>query len=82
MITERDYYNIIDTAREDGYKAGIAEGEAKGEARGKAEGIAEGRNEMLRCVVGNMVKSGMSAEQILACTGLSPEQLKDLTAEV
>lgn len=74
MITKRDYYNIIDTAREDGYKAGIAEGEARGKA--------EGRNEMLRCVVGNMVKSGMSAEQILACTGLSPEQLKDLTAEV
>ena len=41
MITERDYYNMLNTAKADG----LAEGEAKGEAKGREEGRAEGRNE-------------------------------------
>ena len=49
MITERDYYNMLNTAKADG----LAEGEAKGreeglmegEAKGRKEGRAEGRNE-------------------------------------
>ena len=55
MITERDYYNMLNTAKADGLAAGLAEGEAKGlaaglaegEAKGRAEGIAEGREEGL-----------------------------------
>ena len=35
MFTERDYYNIIETARNDG----LAMGMAKGEAEGKIEEI-------------------------------------------
>ena len=42
MITERDYYNMLNTAKADGLAAGLAEGEAKGLAEGRAEGIAEG----------------------------------------
>ena len=34
MITERDYYNMLNTAKADGLAAGLAEG--------RAEGIAEG----------------------------------------
>ena len=35
MFTERDYYNIIETARNDG----LAMGMAKGEAEGKIDNI-------------------------------------------
>ena len=45
MITERDYYNMLNTAKADGLAAGLAEGEAKGREDGLAEGRAEGRNE-------------------------------------
>ena len=30
MITERDYYNMLNTAKADGRAEGMAEGEAKG----------------------------------------------------
>ena len=53
MITERDYYNMLNTAKADGLAEGeakgLAEGEAKGRAKGReegrAEGLAEGREE-------------------------------------
>ena len=38
MITERDYYNMLNTAKADG----LAEGKAKGEAKGREEGREEG----------------------------------------
>ena len=38
MITERDMYNIIETARQEGREDGLAEGEAKGREAGFAEG--------------------------------------------
>ena len=41
MITERDYYNMLNTAKADG----LAEGEAKGREEGLAEGEAKGRTE-------------------------------------
>ena len=37
MITERDYYNMLNTAKADGL--------AEGEEKGREEGRAEGRNE-------------------------------------
>ena len=37
MITERDYYNMLNTAKADGLAAGLAEGEAKGLAEGEAK---------------------------------------------
>ena len=42
MITERDYYNMLNTAKADG----LAEGEAKGEAKGREEGLAMAAKEM------------------------------------
>ena len=47
MITERDYYNMLNTAKADSRADGLAEGEAKGEAKGRAEGREEGRAEGL-----------------------------------
>ena len=42
MITERDYYNMLNTAKADGLAEGEAKGEAKGREEGRAEGLAEG----------------------------------------
>ena len=62
MITERDMYNILETAKEEGF----AEGEAKGKAEGKAE------------IARKMLAAGMPAEQITEFTGLTAEQLAAL----
>ena len=62
MITERDYYNILETAKK--------EGEAKGREAGLAEGEAR--------VAKKMLAAGMPEEQIIEFTGLSAEQLAAL----
>ena len=79
MITEHDYYNIIDTAREDGIAIGIAqgrteglvEGETKGLARGRVEGLLEGRIEVARSLKG----LGVPFETIVKATGLSKSEV-------
>ena len=70
MITERDYRNILETAREDGF----AEGEAKGLAEGKAEGSAAKAAEIARA----MLASGMDIPLISSLTGLPEEEVKRL----
>ena len=70
MITERDYYNIIDTAREDGIDAGIAEGEARGLAAGEAKGIA--------AVAKSMKVMNLPIETIIQATGLSQKEVEEL----
>ena len=86
MITERDYRNILETAREDGF----AEGEAKGLAEGKAEGLAEGeakgladgeakgRAEEKVSIARAMLASGMDIPLISSLTGLPEEDVKRL----
>lgn len=70
MITERDYWNIIDTAA----RQGRAEGRAEGLAEGKAEGLAEGRIKIARA----FKEQGVAAETISAATGLSIEEVEAL----
>ena len=81
MITERDYYNMLNTAKADGLAAGLAEGEAKGlaegEAKGREEGQAKGRAEIIR----KMQDSGMDNETILRITGISPESILRLSRD-
>ena len=62
MITERDYQNILATAREQG----LAEGEARGIERGRAE------------VARKLLASGMPEAQVAEFTGLNVEQLAAL----
>ena len=47
MITERDYYNMLNTTKADGLAEGEAKGLAEGEAKGRAKGREEGRAEGL-----------------------------------
>ncbi len=70
MMTENDYRNTIDYARDEGRAEGHAAGLAEGEARGRAEGKAE--------VARNLLASGMAADQVSAFTGLTAEQLAAL----
>lgn len=66
MFTERDYYNIIETARNDG----LAMGMAKGEAEGKIE---EKTNIALK-----MKKKGYSISDIEEITGLTSSEIEAL----
>ena len=83
MITERDYYNMLNTAKADGLAAGLAEGEAKGLAEGKAEGLAEGeakgreegRNEEKIRIAKVLKEEGVDFLMIANATGLSKNEI-------
>ena len=78
MITERDYYNIINTAKNDGRAEGRAEGEAKGRAEGEAIGRAEGREEGRIEIAKSLKRLGVPMETIMQATGMSEQELRDL----
>ena len=74
MITERDYYNMLNTAKADGLAAGLAEGEAKG----REDGLAEGRNEEKIRMAKAFKEQGVAASIIAAASGLSEAQIAEL----
>ena len=74
MITERDYYNILETAKEDGEARGLARGREEGFAKGLAEGSLEKAKEIARA----MLASGMEVGQISSLTGLSEDEVSGL----
>ena len=82
MITERDYYNMLNTAKADGLAAGLAEGRAEGReeglAEGEAKGRAEGREEGLAMAAKEMKKLGLPTDIIIKSTGLSESQIAEL----
>ena len=82
MITERDYRNILETAREDGFAEGEAKGKAEGlaegEAKGLADGEAKGRAAKAAEIARAMLASGMEHSLISSLTGLSQEEIKGL----
>lgn len=78
MTTERDIRNQIDFARDKGYELGLAEGKAEGLAEGKAEGLAEGEAKV-RVAARAMLQDGMPVELVARYTGLSEEQLSNIT---
>ena len=70
MFTERDYYNILHTAKADG----IAEGRAEGLAEGKAEGKQE---EKIR-IAKELKKNGVADNIIASATGIPEQQIAAL----
>ena len=78
MITERDYQNILATAREQGHDAGFAEGREAGRAAGLAEGEARGIERGRAEVARRLLASGMPESQVSEFTGLTAEQLEEL----
>ena len=81
MITERDYYNMLNTAKADGLAAGLAEGEAKGREEGRAEGRNEekiriaNRNEEKIRIAKVLKEEGVDFLMIANATGLSKNEI-------
>ena len=66
MMTENDYRNCIDFAREEGHASGFAEGRSEG----KTEGIAS--------VAKSMKAMNLPMETIMQATGLSQKEVEEL----
>ena len=66
MISERDYNNILNTARDDGYE--------KGRQEGREEGREEGKYELIK----TMKSNGVSVSDIAKMTGLDERLISDL----
>ena len=66
MMTENDYRNCIDFAREEGHASGFAEGEAKG------------KSETLASVAKSMKAMNLPMETIMQATGLSQKEVEEL----
>ena len=75
MITERDYYNMLNTAKADGLAAGLAEGKAEGLAEGEAKGREEGRNEEKIRIAKVLKEEGVDFLMIANATGLSKNEI-------
>ena len=78
MITERDYQNILATAREQGHDAGFAEGREAGRAEGRSAGLVEGEVRGKLAIARKLLASGMPEAQVSEFTGLTAEQLAAL----
>lgn len=66
----RDIVNAINTAIKDGFAEGKAKGLEEGRAEGRAEGIAKGIEQRNIEIAKNMLRKGLSAEDISEMTGL------------
>ena len=94
MMTENDYRNTIDYAREQGVIDGMKwgeerglmkgrlegrkEGEQKGLRKGREEGIREGRDEGLIIAAVGMKKMGLGTDVIAKVTGLDIRMIEGL----
>ena len=78
MMTENDYRNCIDFAREEGHASGFVEGEARGLVAGEAKGRAEGKSEGIAAVAKSMKAMNLPMETIMQVTGLSQKEVEEL----
>ncbi len=82
MMTEKDYYSILNTYRDEGIQEGIAKGVKEGFEKGVEKGIEKGRNEGQEKekikIATTMLKMGLSAETIMQATGLSAGEVAAL----
>ena len=66
---------------EQGEEKGFAKGEAKGKAEGRAEGKAKGAAEAKRQMVLSMREKGFDIKFISEITGLSEEEVQNISRE-
>lgn len=82
MITERDYYNIINTARKTGMSAGMEQGLQKGLRQGLQQGLErgliEGQSKERMNIAKFMKAKGISNGMIAELTGLSETEVASL----
>ena len=63
------------------YQTDLMSDFATAEDRGRREGMREGRREGIAAVVRNMLRRGLSAEEIAALTGLSTAEVEAIRRE-
>ncbi len=79
---EMDYQASLDFKFEQGMQKGLQQGIEKGKAEGEREGIEkglkEGERKMQIRVAQNMLKQGLSIQNIASATGLSSQEVKKI----
>ena len=68
MMTEKDYYSILNTYRDEGIQEGIAKGKEEGFEKGTATGLAKAAKGMLQMgmSVETVMQAGLSAGEVAA----------------
>nr|WP_318711709.1 Rpn family recombination-promoting nuclease/putative transposase [uncultured Treponema sp.] len=80
------FSDILEDEKEEAREIGLAEGRAKGLEEGRAEGLAEGHAEGLETgrhqqkieSAKTAISLGLSEQQVVAISGLSPEEIRKL----
>ena len=80
------FSDILEDEKEEAREIGLAEGRAKGLEEGRAEGLAEGHAEGLEAgrhqqkieSAKTAISLGLSEQQVVAISGLSPEEIRKL----
>jgi predicted transposase/invertase (TIGR01784 family) len=70
--------SVLSDSRWEGLTEGRAQGLAKGLARGLKEGRKEGRKEAITQIALNLLKIGVSFDDIMQSTGLTEEEIRSL----
>ena len=74
----RVQWDVLTTARTEGWDEGRAEGREEGKAEGRVEGRAEGKVEAKHAIARGMKADGMPVEAIAKYTGLSVDEIEKL----
>ncbi len=78
----RDEESTISYYKKEGLAEGRAEGLEIGRTEGRAEGRAEGIKQDRKEIISNMLKNGISKDQISSMTGISLEEIEELLKEI
>ena len=69
----------IESGLKKGFDKGLKEGMQKGRAEGLAEGLAEGMKQERYEIARKLLEVGIPLESIMQATGLSKDDIKQLT---
>lgn len=72
------FSDILEDEKEEAREIGLAEGRAKGLAEGHAEGLETGRQQQKIESAKNAISLGLSEQQVVAISGLSVEDVRQL----
>ena len=75
----RDTICVMDYAIESGLKKGFDKGLKEGIQKGRAEGLAEGMKQERYEIARKLLEVGIPLESIMQATGLSKDEIKQLT---
>jgi len=73
------WYRIQKNSLKKQFEDGVAVGEAKGKTEGLAEGEAKGQEKEKLAIASKLMAHGMAIEDIVKISGLSHEQIKELS---